>query len=159
MGAYRQTRNLESSLIDFLQDNFDTDWSGVSVEKVFARAYEIALPVVCVGVNSTIHNKVEIGSDSTSRTVSVLINIFCTSDGQREDFADYIVEKLKGGCPYYNYTIASGVVQSKIQDGYIRVTSIETSKINFDTNPSNIDPVDRYRGLIELEIKTGHVEV
>ena len=156
--TYRPSRNIEASIIDFLQTNFDTDWSNVNVEKGFSRAYEIDLPVVAVRINTTSHTKAELGGDSTVREVQVLIDIFCTSDGQKEDFCDYIVSKIKSGCPYYDYVIANGAVQSKTQDGRLRFTGIEVSPIEFDTEKSKLDPHDRYRALITLTVSRGKVE-
>ena len=156
--TYRPTRNIEASLVDFLSVNFSVDFSGVSVEKVFSRVYDTALPVVCVLINTTIHDKAEIGSDSTTRKVTAFLHLFCTSDGQREDFADYIVNKIKGGFIYYDYVINNGSIQSKTANGRIRVLSVETSKIDFDTNPSELDVYDRYRGLVELTLSLGRVE-
>jgi len=156
--TYRQTRNIEASLIDFLTTHFDEDWSNVNVEKGFARVYDIDLPVVAVRVNTTSHDKAELGGDSTVREVQVLIDVFCTSDGQKEDFCDYIVSKIKAGIPYYNYVINNGVVQSKTQDGRLRFTSIEVSPIDFDTEKSKLSLHDRYRALITLSASRGKIE-
>ena len=158
MATYRTSRNLEASLIDFLTTNFNADWTNVSVEKSFARVYDINLPTICVRANNTSHNKAEIGGDSTIRTVQVLIDIFATSDGQKLDLTDYIVEKLKGGCPYYDYIIVDGVVDSKTANGRIRVTSLEVTPIDFDTDKDRLDVHDRYRSLLTLSISLGRIE-
>ena len=107
--AYRTSRNIEASLIDYLTTNFNADWSNVKVEKGLARVYDIALPTICVRANNTAHNKAEIGGNSTVRTVQVFLDIFASSDGQKLDSTDYIVEKIKGGCGYEDYVIANVV--------------------------------------------------
>lgn len=156
--AYRISRNLEASLIDFLTTNFNADWSNVNIEKAFARVYDIALPTICVRANNVTHDKAEIGGDSTIRTVQVFLDIFASSDGQKLDFTDYIVEKIKGGCVYYDFVISGGIVESKTANGRIRVTDINVTPIDFNTDRDKLDIHDRFRSLITLEISLGRVE-
>ena len=155
MANYRQSRCIEGSIIDFLQENFDNDWTGVSVEKSFARVYSIDLPVICIRASDTIHDKAEIGGNSTIRTVQVLIDIFASDDGQKLDFSDYIVSKLKNGCIYYEYTTNGA---SRSANGRIRITSIEVTPVNFNTPKNELDVHDRHRALITLSISLGRVE-
>jgi len=152
--TYRPSRSIEASIIDFLTTNFDADWNNVNIEKSFARVYSIDLPVVCITTNVTRHNRVQVGDYSTVREVNIIIDVFCTSDGQKEDFCDYIVEKLKGGCVYYDFVINNGVVQSKTQNGRIRFKDIEVTPLAF--NSDNVH--DRYRASISLTTSTGQVE-
>jgi len=156
--AYRTSRNIEASIIDFLKENFDDDWTGISVEKSFARIYDITLPSICIRTNVTSHDKAEIGENSTKRTVQVLIDIFGSDDGNKLDLTDYIVEKIKGGCPYYIYTISHGIIQSKTASGRIRVTSIEVTPVDDNTEKSKQDVHDRFRNLITLSISLGKIE-
>ena len=128
--AYRYSRNIEASIIDYLKAQLAIDWSGVGCEKTFARIYDISLPSVCVRCETTVHNPAQVGDNSTWRNPLILIDIFCTSDGQRLDLKDYIIEKIKAGCPYYDYVIANGTVQSKTQNGRIRVLNIEENWVN-----------------------------
>ncbi len=165
MGSYRKTRNIEASIIQFLQTNFDADWGNVEITKTFARVYE--LPVnekektagICVRVGTTDHTRVEVGGNSTKREVQVLIDIFATSDGQRLDMKDYIIEKIKSGLAYYEYVIVSGQVQSKTQSGRITVLTMEDDPLNFDVDKSTLDIHDRYRSLITLTVSIGQVEL
>lgn len=158
MGTYRISRNLEASIIDFLTTKFDADWSGVSIVKTFNRAYDVDLPVVCVRVGDTTHDKAEIGGDSTIRTPLLLLDIFAKSDGQRLDMKDYIIEKIKGGLIYYDYIIVGGVVDSKTPDGRIRVLNIDDVPVDFDMEKSSLELHDRYRHLISLTVSRGKVE-
>ena len=116
------------------------------------------LPVVCVNVNTTNYKKAELGGDSLIREVQVLLNIFWTSDGQKVDFCDYIVTKIKSGCPYYQYVIVNGAIQSKTADGRIRFTSIDVSPVNFDSDRDKLDIHDRNRALISLTVSLGKIE-
>lgn len=158
MGTYRQSRNIEASIIDKLTADFLADWSGISVEKTFARIYDISLPSICIRVETTDFDKVEIGGDNVTREAQVLIDVFGTSDGNAHDLIDYIVTKLKGGCVYYEYEITSGTVDSKTANGRIRIKNIDITPINFDEDKSKLDAHDRFRKLITLTISTGEVE-
>lgn len=155
---YRATRNLEASIIDYLKEQINLAWTGVTVEKSFARVYTISLPSVCVRCRNTAHDPVELGSNATRRSPIVLIDIFASSDGQRLDIKDYIISKIKSGMPYYEYEIENGAVKNKTETGRIRVSIDDDSPINFDTDRNELDVHDRYRHLITLTVSTGKVE-
>ncbi len=160
MGTYRITRNLEASIIDYIKDELIAGaWNNISVEKTFARIYDLPVPGICVRCGTTEHEKVEIGADSTTRNPQVLIDIFGSDDGLRLDLKDFLIEVLKGGLPYYAYTIANGTVQSKVEDGRIRILEFDDVPVNFDTDREELDPHDRYRHLLTLSISLGKVEV
>lgn len=159
MGRYRPSRNFEATIIDYLKDSLDiTDWTGISVEKTFNRAYELPVPVICVRVGNTIHEKIEIGDNYTIRDAIVLIDIFASSDGQRLDLKDYLIEKLKDGMPFYEYIIENGRIIDKIYIGRLNVKSISDTPIDFDSDRSNLDKHDRYRHLLTLTVTTSKVE-
>ncbi len=158
MSLYRISRNIEASLIDYLKPLFNIDWNSDRLEKTFTRIYNIELPSICVRVGTSSHPKAQIGDDSTIRTIQVLIDIFAKSDGQRLDIKDWLITKLKTGCPYYEYTINNGTVESKTQNGRIRVLDISDTPINFDTDKNDLDVHDRFRHLLTLTISLGRVE-
>lgn len=156
---YRQSRNIEASLIDYIKAELEeANWTNINVEKTFAKVYSISLPTVCIRVGDTAHPKIEVGSEATTRTVQVFIDIFASDDGMRLDIKDFIVEKIKGGCIYYDYVISGGNVQSKTANGRIRVMDIDDSGVNFEMDKDKLDPHDRYRSLITLSISLGRVE-
>lgn len=158
MGVYRPSRNIEASIIQYIEAELVGDWSNVSVEKSFARIYEIELDSICVRCGVTAHEKAEIGADSTTRTPQVLIDIFAHEDGIRLDLKDWLIEKLKGGMPYYIYTIVGGEIQSKVQDGRITVLSIDDIPVNFDADRDTLDVHDRHRHALTLGISLGKIE-
>jgi hypothetical protein len=158
---YRTSRDLEASIIDFIIEKLTetgSSWANVHVEKSFARAYEINLPTICIRCGITIHNKAEIGGDATIREPSIWIDLFANSDGQRLDLKDWLIETLKHGLPYYEYTIENGVISDKTENGRIRIIRIEDEPIDFDTPKDKLDPHDRYRHLLTLTISLGRVE-
>jgi hypothetical protein len=159
MGRYRPSRNFEATIIDYIKDSLDiTDWTGISVEKSFNRVYDLPVPVICVRVENTIHEKIEIGDNYTIRNAIILIDIFASSDGQRLDLKDFLIEKLKNGMPYYEYIIEEGRIIDKIYIGRLNVISISDTPIDFNVDKSNLDKHDRCRHLLTLTVTTSKVE-
>ena len=157
--SYRVSRNIEASIIDKIKDILTACSFTANVEKTFARVYGLSLPTVCVRVGDTDYNRAELGDNATIRNVQVLIDIFSTSDGQRLDLKDCVVEGIKRGIEYYEYTIVDGVIQSKIRNGNLRVSALSDTLINIGVNKNELDVHDRYRHLISLNCDLGRVEV
>lgn len=158
MGIYRTTRALEASIIDYLTTELKSQWSDINIEKSFSKVYKISLPVVCARIGVTDYTWAEIGSNSLIRKPTLLIDIFGTSFGNTLDIKDFLIEKLKVGCVFYNYVISNGVVDSKTASGRIRFLSLSDNPINFEDSPSELSVHDRFRWLITGEISTGKVE-
>ena len=158
MGTYRQTRNIEASVIDYIRSQMTGSWSNIEIAKTWDSVRDFSLPVVLVRCGTTLHNPVEAGSHATWREPIVLIDIFAPNDGLRLDLKDYLIDILRGGCPYYLYEIENGSVKNKTLSGRLRVTNIDDDPINFDIDKNNIDIYERYRHLITLTVATGKVE-
>lgn len=158
MGIYRESRNFEASILQYIEEQLVGSWTGVTVEKTFAKIYEINLPSICVRCGVTTHEKTQIGADATTRNPQVLIDIFCENDGQRLDLKDFLIEKLKVGMIYYKYTIASGQIQSKVADGRIRVLDIDDVPVDFEVDRNTLDTHDKHRHLLTLSVSSGKVE-
>jgi len=160
--AYRISRNIEASVIDFLKDELELSWTNVNIIKGFSKVYELTLPTICVRAENTTYDKVEVGSNSFTRTVQVFIDLFTENDGQRLDLKDTIIESLKDGLPYYEYTILkqgrTSIIESKEQNGRIRIIKIDDTALNFGTEKEKLDVRDRFRHLLTLSITIGRVE-
>ena len=160
MGAYQASRNIEASIIDYVKEQLVVgSWTNVQVEKAYAKINQNNLPGIWIHLTNTSYRKVQIGDNSVYRVPLVLIEIYGTSDGMREDLKDFLVLKFLDGCPYYNYTIQNGAVQSKVQDGRIKVNNIDDSIVNLGIDKNELDIIDRYRHLISLQVELGKVEV
>ena len=162
--AYRQSRNIEASIIEFIREQLTlASWNKINVEKTFVRVEDADLQktgaFIVVRISDTIHNKVEIGDNNTYRTVLVLVDIFATSDGQRLDLKDFLAQKLKNGLKYYEYVINAGQIQTKTQNGRISVSDITDTIVNLGVDKDNLDVVDRYRHLLTLNVEMRKVEV
>lgn len=158
MGTYRKSRALEASIIDFLDTELSASFSGISVEKTFSRIYSISLPSVCVRVGDTTFTKAEIGGESLIRDAQLLIDIFGTSFGNTLDIKDFIIDKLKSGCIYYDFVISGGTVQSKTANGRVRFLDLSDSAVNFEQDRDRLDVHDRFRWLINCRVSLGRIE-
>ena len=150
--AYRLTRNAEASFVDYITIELAADgWTGIRVEKSFAKVYEGALPCICINSPDRPLRRREIGGNSIFKELRMDIRIFTKSDGIRLDLADWIIEKIINGINYYEYTITGGAVSSKIPKGKITipiVSDIENRKEL--VNVENLSQEDRYRHLISF---------
>jgi len=155
---YRISRNLEASLIDFFTAKLTADgWNGIRCEKSLAQVYDGTLPAILIYVQDTDTEKREIGGNIYLKYPTVYVRIFATSDGQRLDLADWVLEKLEVvSLPYYTYTIVNGVVSTKILAGNIVIRSIKRNEKELgNTNADVLEKEDRYRHLISLSCFVG----
>ena len=150
--AYRNYRNLESSLIDFITAQLTADgWSGIRTEKAFAEVYKGTLPAICVSMEESDSKRREIGSDSYLEDILVSIRIFATSDGQRLDLASWMLSKIIPGTDYYTYVITSGVA-AKTLAGRISVLDVTVNRKELK-NVDNLDSIDRYRHILTFKCR------
>jgi hypothetical protein len=154
--AYRRSRNIEASLIDYFRTAlFDDKWEGITVEKSIKQD-ELNPPTILINVVDTDVKKLEIGSASTLKFPTVYIRIFADNDGQRLDLADWALDKLEGDIPYYQYSIFDGKVASKDEAGNLVVLQItRDEKELFNTDPTFLSKEDRYRHLIAFTCYVG----
>ena len=157
MPKYRQSRNIEASLIDYIKTKLDEDgWQDINVTLSFSKVYDLKLPVICVKVSTTTYSSIELGSNSLLRKPLILINIFGSSESNKLDLKDWLISILKNGFDYYEYTIEKDQdgarVISKIKSGYLSVNSILETDINLGEDKTNLDEHDRYR--MQLSLRT-----
>jgi hypothetical protein len=139
MNPFRKSRCIELSILDSLESSIESNWSGVSVVKAFAQAYKESLPVVSIRLGNENDERQEIGTNTLRRTFTMIIDIFCTSDGQRLDLADFITETIKNGFVYYEFSHASGNLEEleKTENGRITLEFIlNNSRVEFGDSPS-----------------------
>jgi hypothetical protein len=151
--SYRISRNVEASIIDYITAELTTDgWIGVRVEKAFAEVYRSNLPCLCINVSTRPDKRREIGTNSLSKFVNIEIRIFATSDGQRLDLADWLLEKVMPGIAYYSYTITDGMVSEKTLTGRINILEIVANRKEL-VNLEGLSKEDRYRHLLSLRCR------
>lgn len=159
---YRVSRNLEASVIEYIDSCLDSNWSGITVTKSFAKSYTTELPVICVRIGETSYDRAEIGSTSIVRKATLLIDIFGDSMGLTLDLKDYLISCLKDGCTFYEFTtVRSGrttVVDDQTASGRISFLDLRDRGINFDGDRDRLPKHDQNRWLITGTISLGQVE-
>jgi len=149
--AYRISRNIESSLIDFISAKLtEHNWTGFTVVKGFPNNYANNLPVIAIEALEIRPIKKEIGSKLHIKYFTVKIRLFANDDGQRLDVSDSLFEDLEDDVNYYVYTITNGVVSSKILSGKIRITRWFNNEKEL-VNTENLEETDRCRHLFSFE--------
>jgi len=148
--AYREGRNIEASVIDWLTAALTSaGWTGIRVEKVFAEIYKGSLPAICIEQNPEETTKLEIGSKSWLKTFSINFRVFATSDGQRLDLKDFLVDLLENDINYYVYTVVNGIISSKVLSGRLIIREITRNEKEL-INTENLSQEDKYRHVISV---------
>lgn len=150
---FSTTRNVELSILDYLETEVEADWNGVSVVKGFNQAYKEKLPVVAIRHLREDSTRKEIGGTDLIDTHTIVIDVFATSDGMRLDLADYIKNKLKLGWPYYIFSKDSGDNQTlvKVQSGRNSVFEfLENTRVEFG---QDVEAHDRFRHHISFNVR------
>jgi hypothetical protein len=151
MGVYRQSRNLEASLVDFVSASLiNGGWTGIGVLKGFPQDYKGKAPFIGVEALEIRPEKLEIGSSENIKYYNVKIRIVATNDGQRLDLSDFLFDLLEDDVNYYDYTIAGGVVSVKTLTGRIVITKWNENRKELQ-NTENLESEDRYRQVFTFE--------
>lgn len=152
---FRESRNIELSLLYYLETNLGADWSGVTVEKSFKKVYakDVSLPIVCCSLIDTASTRQEVGSTTLDNRYLLRIDIFATSDAQRLDLADYIKDKIKDGWVHYDHshTVGDKTSLELSPNGRDYVTNFITdAKIEFGDSS---DVKDNHRHNITVRVR------
>jgi len=152
--SYRISRNIESSLIDWIIEELaEHGWSGIHVEKAVSEIYGGNYPAILINTLEIRPERLEVGSKTHLKYFTVNIRIFAENDGQRLDLSDWLLDKLENDINYYVYTITNGKISSKTLSGRIVLTRwFDNRKELTNTNPENIEEKDRYRHLLSFEV-------
>ena len=157
--AYRTSRNISGSIIDFLKAQLITDgWVGIEIQKGSAKVYDTNPPIITVRLSDSTHISSEIGSTSTTRETLLFLDIYGSDMGLTEDLKDWLVSSIKAGVDYYEYVITAGAIYSKTKTGKIQFLTIKDSPINFDTPKNELSIQDRWRWLVTATIATDKIE-
>jgi hypothetical protein len=151
------SREVELSTLKYLEDSLEAAWTGLSVTKSFTQAYKATLPVVAINLQEVYTDRRELGATTLENEYLIMINIFATSDGQRIDLADFIMNKLKDSWVFYTIVHQSGASETlTYTNSNKRIwvhQFVSNSKIDFG---EDVDKYDRFRHLISINVKTGY---
>jgi hypothetical protein len=149
---FSKARNVELSMVKYIDTQVTASWTKVKVVKSFLEGYEYPAPVVAVYLLSTDSTRKEIGNNNLQQDFTFVIDIFASSDGQRIDLADFIVNLIKDGCPYYIISKESGNPEgiTYTQDGRITFRRfVSDSKVSFG---DDTDIMDKFRHSITFTV-------
>lgn len=144
----REKRNIELSTVYFLENEFDSNWSGVNVVLSFAKVMQVDNPVVCIRLINTESLRREIGTTEHNKQHMLVIDIFANSNAQRNDLSDFILDTIYAGYPYYEHTYDSNKNYIRTQDGRVSILQIirDEAVENFDA----VSKKEQYRHQMTL---------
>jgi len=154
MSLFKTSRNVELSVIYYLETQIKADWTGVSIVKSFINAYKEPLPVVAIRLTDCDYTRREIGSTTLLTTYTITIDLFCKSDGQRIDLSDFIIDKLKDGCIYYDHSQTSGDPETltRVANGRLHTMRfVSNNKVDF--GEEGVDIYDKFRSFIQIQMR------
>ena len=150
--AYRISRNIEASLVDFITAELITPWgTGITVLKGFPQDYKGKAPFIGIEALEIRPQKLEIGSKINLKYFTVKIRIVAKNDGQRLDLSDWLFDLLEDDVNYYIHTITNGVSSKGITpDGRIVITRWNENRKELQ-NTEVLESEDRYRQVFVFE--------
>ena len=98
---------MELSTLYALRTAIDATWSNVTTVVGFTNAYKAALPVVSVELLDVDNRRKEVGNTTVWSEYTIVINIFASSDPQRLDLSQFILDTLASGWVYNTYAKAT----------------------------------------------------
>jgi hypothetical protein len=153
MANYRITRNIDASVIDYIEAQLTTDsWSGIRVEVDFSEAYKEPIGCIVINADDNPDTRLEVGSNQLMKTFILEFRLFCTGNGQRKDLRDWLVEKITAGIPYYEYSLSTGVETKSVLKGRISVNRIISNRKEL-INSENLSKYDKYRHIISVNCR------
>ena len=142
MGYFREPRCLELSVIDYLRTEINLAWSGITTIKSFSQAYTTTLPVVCIRLREFPAARLQVGDNTLLYDYNIIIDIFANSEGQKLDLAAFIVDKLKDGCVYYDFSQTSGAPETltKVANGRLHIKDfLSNTALDFGEDAHKFD--------------------
>jgi len=153
MVAFSKTRNIELSIIDAIEAGINASWTGITTVKSFVKAYEYSVPVVSVRMLSTESFRYEIGGNSLRNQSAFIVDIFAKSDGQRMDLADFVMNLTKDGFVYYEYSKASGNIETLDKTANGRITLLQFIQNEKVDSYDGAEEHDKFRHAISFTVE------
>ena len=155
MSYFSTSRNVELSLLKYLEDSLNTDWPGTSTLKSFKQVYskDVNLPIVCVRLADTSSTRLEVGNTTLDNRYLLIVDLFTRSDSQRLDMSDYLLNKLKDSWVHYTFSHTSGspTTLTTSANGRDTVTDfVGNSRLDFG---ETTDVKDKFRQTISIRIR------
>lgn len=155
---WNNSRNIENSLIDFLQEQVISDSlkllddKGNEVAPNIYRGKQVIttwnLPLIQLYCDDKLSSRLELGSNLRLKTFLIFLEIRTLLPGQDIDLADWVEETLNNGCEYYRY-VSSGDPENptKTFAGHINIDFQSSNSVDLG---DDVDKFDKYRHRIVL---------
>lgn len=148
---FTEARNVELSTIYYLTNQIASNWSGVTVVKSFQQANSASLPVLSVYMSDMNHRYREIGSTALNNSYVIQIDVFADHDGMRLDLTDFVINKLKLGWTYYEWSRGSGEAMTRTETGMVKVaTYLGNTRVDVG---ETVDKYDKNRQSITILVR------
>ena len=153
--TFRESRNVELSLLFYLDTNLAIDWPGTTLAKTFHQVFakDVDLPVVLVRLADVDSTRREVGSSTLENRYLMIVDVFARSDAQRLDMADYIKDKIKEGWIHYDHSHASGdkTTLTRVANRRDWVTEfVSDSRVDAG---ETVDTKDKFRQTISFMVR------
>jgi hypothetical protein len=147
MLTWQVSRNAENSLKYFLDTEISsdgvTDINGDAIPVRIGRKDDDnwTLPCIAIYKESETDDKIFVGSNQIDYRHLLIIDIFAENEGERQDLADWITDKIKDGWRYYTYTvnINTPLVPTKTAIGWVGMDFVTNTRVNLGQNVSVFD--------------------
>lgn len=148
---WRAKRNIENSILKYIRDNINTDWSNVNTGLSFDYNSN-KLPFIAIRTDSATHRKLELGNTILRTVDLVIIDIYSTGDGQRLDLAEYLLDILRSGFQYYIWAPNPSDKDNPLITAHCWVYVSIVGDIKIDLGES-ASVCDKFRHRITLELE------
>ena len=148
-------RNMELSLLDYLETQIDASWTGITILKTFAKVYSknVSAPIVTCRMLDLGPATLEMGATTLDSRPMFSIDIFTTSQAMRLDLAAFITDKLKDSFNYQTFAHASGdksTIEGTVAGKMKVIAWITNAPLEFG---ENVDIKDRFRHNITVQVR------
>lgn len=149
---FGKIRNVELSTIYYLETQFSSGWTGITIQKGYPNFTKVNPPVVAMRINNILNPQKEIGSRATNDILNIVVDIFATSDGQKLDLAQYLTTLItQNNWTYYVWSRGSGETMDKVDSGKVVYSGMIQNAPVFHTD--DVDSAERFRHTLSFDVR------
>jgi len=155
MLAWQISRNIENSLYEFLTDRVIddsvTDANGVDIPIRVGRkeGNDWTLPCISIYLDTKTLSRAEIGSNNRLKLYLIIMDIYATNEGERQDLADWLETAVNDGFRYFSIAPSTLDPQDPIRvaGGLVEVNFLTNARVALG---QNVDLEDAHRHRISI---------
>lgn len=150
--AWREPSNLKYSLIEFIKSKLAIDSLDIQVVADRSRKESWTLPLIQITFASRLDPRLYLGNNLRDKQPLIICDIRCDENWIPEDIADWLIETLKDGFPYYEFT-KDGDNPTKVQNGNVSVDFLTNQDAS---QGEDAHLFDKYRWRISMKCWTSN---